>query len=217
MKKLLQRYLFFILGLSINSFGIAFVTKSAMGTSQISSIPYVLSLQFDNLSFGMTTFLMNMVYIILQILILKKDFSPIQFLQIPVNLVFSSFIDLGMWALSWFSPETLITRIISLFIGCIILALGISIEVAPDVIMVPGEGIVKAISQAKHADFGKIKVIFDVTLIIIASLLSFIFFHKLNGVGIGTVISALTVGKFVSIINHHVTLIHKIHRLSTAK
>ena len=101
--------------------------------------------------------------------------------------------------------------------GWIILAFGLSIEVAPDVIMVPGEGIVQAISQANHADFGKINVIFDVTLIIIASLLSFIFFHKLNGVGIGTVISALTVGKFVSIINHHVTLIHKIHRLSTAK
>lgn len=215
MNKLLQRYLFFILGLSINSLGIAFITKSAMGTSQISSIPYVLSLHFQNLSFGMTTFIMNMIYIILQIIILKKDFSPIQFLQIPVNILFSLLIDVGMWALTWFSPELLITKIISLIIGCIILAFGISIEVAPNVIMVPGEGIVKAISLAKHKDFGKVKVMFDVTLIIIASFCSFLFFHRLHGIGIGTVISAISVGKLVSFINHHMTFIHKIHRLST--
>lgn len=213
-KKLLKRYFFFLLGLSINSFGIAFITKSAMGTSQISSIPYVLSLQFDNISFGMTTFIMNMIYIILQIVILKKDFSPIQFMQIPVNILFSVLVDVGMWALSWFSPEILPTRIFSLMIGCIILAFGISIEVAPNVIMVPGEGIVKAISQSRKKDFGKIKVEFDITLIVIASILSFIFFHKLNGVGIGTVVSAVTVGKLVSLINHHVTLVHKIHRLA---
>lgn len=213
-KKLLQRYFFFLLGLSINSFGIAFITKSAMGTSQISSIPYVLSLQFDNISFGMTTFIMNMIYIILQIVILKKDFSPIQFMQIPVNILFSVLVDVGMWALSWFSPEILLTRIFSLMIGCIILAFGISIEVAPNVIMVPGEGIVKAISQSRKKDFGKIKVEFDITLIVIASILSFVFFHKLNGVGIGTVVSAVTVGKLVSLINHHVTLVHKIHRLA---
>lgn len=51
MSTLIKRYFFFILGLIINSFGVAFITKSALGTSQISSIPYVLSLKFTNLSF----------------------------------------------------------------------------------------------------------------------------------------------------------------------
>ena len=56
MSKLIQRYLYFTLGLVINSFGIAFITKSAMGTSQISSVPYVLSLHFTDISFGAFTF-----------------------------------------------------------------------------------------------------------------------------------------------------------------
>ena len=51
MSTLIKRYFFFTLGLIINSFGVAFITKSALGTSQISSIPYVLSLKFTNLSF----------------------------------------------------------------------------------------------------------------------------------------------------------------------
>ena len=56
MSTLIKRYFFFILGLIINSFGVAFITKSALGTSQISSIPYVLSLKFTNLSFGQKGF-----------------------------------------------------------------------------------------------------------------------------------------------------------------
>lgn len=101
MKKWIYRYAFFILGVAINSFGIAFVTKSAMGTSQISSIPYVFSLEFPSISFGMWTFLFNILFILLQVVLLKKDFHPIQFLQIVVNVLFSGLIDLSMSALSF--------------------------------------------------------------------------------------------------------------------
>ena len=102
MKKWIYRYVFFILGVAINSFGIAFVTKSAMGTSQISSIPYVFSLEFPSISFGMWTFLFNILFILLQVVLLKKDFHPIQFFQILVNVLFSGLIDLSMSALSFF-------------------------------------------------------------------------------------------------------------------
>lgn len=78
MNKTILRYFYFLLGLFINSFGIAFITKSALGTSQISSIPYVFSLYFTNLSFGTTTFIFNMIYILLQIMILRKNFRPFQ-------------------------------------------------------------------------------------------------------------------------------------------
>ena len=217
MNKTILRYFYFLLGLFINSFGIAFITKSALGTSQISSVPYVLSLYFTNMSFGMTTFIFNMIFIIIQIIILKKDFQPIQFLQILANIIFSSFIDLGMYMMNWFQPDTLLIRLLSLLIGCIILAIGISIEVAPNVIMVPGEGIVKAISDVTQKDFGMVKICFDITLIIIASLCSLFFFHSLQGVGLGTVISALTVGKFVSLVNEYFPLIQHIQKLSIKK
>lgn len=214
MNKTILRYFYCILGLFINSFGIAFITKSALGTSQISSVPYVFSLYFTHISFGMMTFIFNMIFIIIQILILRKDFQPIQFLQILANIIFSSFIDISMYLMSWFQPETLLIRIISLIIGCIILAFGISIEVAPNVIMVPGEGIVKAISDVTHKDFGTVKICFDITLIILAALFSYLFFHSLQGIGVGTIISALFVGKIVSIINNHFPLTHYIQTLT---
>ena len=53
-----KRYLIFIIGLYINSFGVAFITKAGLGTSPISSIPYVLSLNFK-LTLGNYTILFN--------------------------------------------------------------------------------------------------------------------------------------------------------------
>lgn len=214
MNKKIQRYIFFLFGVIINSFGVAFITKSNLGTSQISSVPYVFSLYFTDISFGMTTFVFNMLLILIQVLILKKRFQPIQFLQIGVNILFSSFIDVSMALLGWFQPEALLARLISLLIGCVILAVGISIEVAPDVLVVPGEGVVRVIASESRKDFGNVKVCFDVTLILVAVCFSFLFFHGLKGVGIGTIVSALTVGKFVSLSNKHFPLIGYIRKLA---
>ena len=214
MSTLIKRYFFFILGLIINSFGVAFITKSALGTSQISSIPYVLSLKFTNLSFGQTTFIFNMLFILIQLLILKKDFRPIQFLQIAANVLFSSFIDVSMTLLTGLNPQTIPLRTLSLLVGCAILAVGISIEVAPDVIKVPGEGIVHAMARVSGMEFGKVKIRFDVTLIIIAIVLSFLFFQRLNGVGLGTIVSAILIGPMISFVNRHLPGIEKIRGLA---
>ena len=200
MSTLIKRYFFFILGLIINSFGVAFITKSALGTSQISSIPYVLSLKFTNLSFGQTTFIFNMLFILIQLLILKKDFRPIQFLQIAANILFSSFIDVSMTLLTGLNPQTIPLRTLSLLVGC--------------AIKVPGEGIVHAMARVSGMEFGKVKIRFDVTLIVMATLLSFLFFHKLNGIGLGTIISAVLVGPMISFVNRYLPGIGKIRALA---
>lgn len=222
MKIIGLRYFFFALGIFINSFGVAFVTKSDLGTSQISSVPYVLSLAFPDYTFGMTTFIFNVLFIIIQIIILRRDFHPIQILQVFANILFSFFIDVSMNWLAFFQPETFIAKFISLIIGCMILAIGICIEVAPNVIVVPGEGVVRALALAiaikkPKVKFGTIKIYFDVTLIIIACILSFIFFGELNGIGLGTIVSALIVGRFINLVNRHFKFLRHIRALARLK
>lgn len=214
MSRQIERLVWFSAGILINSFGIVLITKGALGTSQISSIPYVLSLQLPSISFGMFSFIMNMVYIVLQALLLRRQFKPIQLLQIVVNVVFSASIDVFMAMLSFYAPQQLFTRVLSAVAGCIVLAFGISVEVAPDLIMVPGEGIVAAISKVSGRRFGSVKVVFDVTLILIAALLSWLFFGNIVGVGVGTLLSAVSVGQFVNLINHHVPLLQHIRALA---
>lgn len=214
MSRQIERLVWFSAGILINSFGIVLITKGALGTSQISSIPYVLSLQLPSISFGMFSFIMNMVYIVLQALLLRRQFKPIQLLQIVVNVVFSASIDVFMAILSFYAPQQLFTRVLSAVAGCIVLAFGISVEVAPDLIMVPGEGIVAAISKVSGRRFGSVKVVFDVTLILIAALLSWLFFGNIVGVGVGTLLSAVSVGQFVNLINRHVPLLQHIRALA---
>ena len=217
MSRQIDRLAWFAAGILINSFGIVLITKGALGTSQISSIPYVLSLQMPSISFGMFSFIMNMVYIVLQALLLRRQFKPIQLLQIVVNVVFSASIDVFMAMLSFYAPQQLFTRVLSAVAGCIVLAFGISVEVAPDLIMVPGEGIVAAISKVSGRRFGSVKVMFDVTLILIAALLSWLFFGNIVGVGVGTLLSAVSVGQFVNLINRHVPLLQHIRALAEEK
>ena len=197
-KQLLKRYFVFILGVLINSFGIGFITKAALGTSPISSVPCVLSLKF-NPTLGEFTFVMNMIFILLQVILLRKKFQKIQFLQIVVNIIFSGFIDVSMFLLQVFTPDTYIIKLFSLLFGCAILAFGIYLEVAANVLMVPGEGVVAAIANVTKKEFGSIKVCFDVTLMLTATLLSLLFFHQFQGIREGTIISAFIVGLIVKL------------------
>ena len=214
----IPRYCWFAVGVLINSFGVALITKAALGTSPISSLPYVLSFRFP-VTLGQFSFILNMVYIVGQILLLRRDFRPVQLLQIAVNVVFSSFIDVSMDLLDWLEPEFLPVKVLALAAGCAVLGFGISVEVAPKVLMVPGEGIVQAIAKVSGWRFGTVKVNFDAALVILAVSLSLLFFHRLQGLGVGTIVSALTVGRFVNIYNRHLPLIRKISALvpQTAK
>ena len=206
------RYLWFAVGVLVNSFGIALITKSALGTSPISSVAYVLSLEFP-LTIGQFTFAINMLFILGQVVLLRRSFRPIQVLQLAVNVVFSGFLDVSMGLLSGVAPASLPQQLFILVLGCAILGVGVAIEVAPDVLMVPGEGLVRAIDKFGSARFGTIKNLFDISLMVIATVLSFVFFGGLNGVGAGTVISALLVGRVVNLANDRLPLIAAIRKL----
>lgn len=212
-ERLRLRYGWFIIGVAINSFGVAFITKAALGTSPVSSVPYVLDLAFTP-TLGEFTFVINTLYILLQIVLLRRDFKPVQLLQLAVNVVFSGLIDVSMNLLAWLDPTTLPTQLLSLLAGCAILALGISIEVAPNVVVVPGEGLVRTLSAVTKRPFGTCKVAFDVTLVSLAAVLSFLLFGRLNGLGLGTVVSALLVGRLCNLCNMHLPFIARIARLT---
>ena len=189
----LKRYLIFLLGLFVNSLGVSLITKANLGTSPISSIPYVLSLNFP-FTLGNFTIFFSIFLIVLQLIILRKNFKLEHILQIPVSIIFGYFIDLTMILFSWVNPEAYIMKIVYLLIGCLILGVGVYMEVLADVVMLPGESFVRAIVLTWKTNFGTTKICFDVSMSVIAAVLSFIFAGSLAGVREGTVIAALLVG-----------------------
>ena len=189
----LKRYLLFLVGLFVNALGVSLVTKASLGTSPISSIPYVLSLNFP-FTLGNFTIFFSILLIILQIIILRKNFKIANILQIPVSIAFGYFIDLTMYLFFWVNPQNYFVKIIALLTGCAVLGFGVYLEVVADVVMLPGESFVRAIVQTWKANFGTTKIIFDTSMAVIAAILSFVFSGKLNGVREGTLIAALLVG-----------------------
>lgn len=188
-----KRYIVFLLGLFVNSLGVALITKADLGTSPISSIPYVLSLSFP-FSLGQFTIFFSILLIVLQLIILGRNFKAEHLLQIPVSLAFGYFIDLCMLLLFFVQPTAYLFKILYLLIGCVILGIGVYMEVLANVIMLPGESFVRAVVFRCKTEFGVTKVAFDVSMAVIAGVLGIVLTGHLNGVREGTVIAALLVG-----------------------
>ena len=188
-----KRYLVFLVGLFVNSLGVSLITKANLGTSPISSIPYVLSLNIP-MTLGEFTIFFSLLLIVLQLLILRRNFRLEHLLQIPISVVFGYFIDLTMVMIGNVHLANYAAEAGFLIFGCVVLGLGVYMEVLADVAMLPGESFVRAVSTTWHKDFGMTKVAFDVSMTVIAAVLSILFAHHLEGVREGTVVAALLVG-----------------------
>lgn len=189
----LKRYIVFLIGLFINSLGVSLITKANLGTSPISSVPYVLSLNFP-FTLGQFTIAFSLLLILIQLVILRRNFKAEHLLQIPISILFGYFIDLTMVMLFFVNPQTYLSSVVYLLIGCVILGFGVYTEVLANVAMLPGESFVRAVSSTWKTEFGSTKVAFDVSLTVIAAVLSLLFAHRLDGVREGTIIAALLVG-----------------------
>lgn len=211
----LKRYLIFLVGLFVNSLGVSLITKANLGTSPISSIPYVLSLNFP-FTLGNFTIFFSIFLIVLQLIILRKNFKLEHILQIPVSIIFGYFIDLTMILFSWVNPEAYVMKIVYLLIGCLILGVGVYMEVLADVVMLPGESFVRAIVLTWKTNFGTTKICFYVSMAVIAAVLSFVFAGRLDGVREGTVIAALLVGFIARLIGKKLAFLKDMIFLETA-
>lgn len=190
---LLKRYLILLIGLFIMAYGVAISIKAAIGTSPISSLPYVTSL-ITPLTVGQTTIVLHVSLVIIQILILRKNYKPIQLLQLAVAFVFGYMTDFAVAMTAWMEPSNYFMQWIYCLLGILLVGIGVACEVIADVIMLAGEGTVAALVQTTGKPFPTLKVCFDCTLVAVSIVLSLVFLHRLEAVREGTIAAALLVG-----------------------
>lgn len=202
-KEKLRRYLVFWTGLFIMSLGVSLVTRSLLGTSPISSVPFVWSLNTD-LSMGTYIIILNAILIAAQLIMLGRSGIKANrtelLMQVPVSLMFGVFIDLTMALLSSWHPTQYVLQVGSCVVGCCLMALGIALEVVADVCMNSGEYVLHIASRKFRREFGTLKIMFDVSLLLIAVGCSWIFAGRIDGVREGTVIVAVLTGPVVRLI-----------------
>lgn len=196
--KMILRYVMFLAGLFIIGLGIALSTKMGLGTTPISVIPLVLSGGFP-ISFGMVANILNLIFVLIQILIQRKGFNRDILIQILIVPFFGYFIDFGFAVFGNLEPGSIIIQLSLLVVGCLLMALGIYMQIVADVIINPCEGLVKAISERFKTKFGNVKIMMDVSIMLVGVTLSLIVFGEVRGVGIATVVVAVSTGFFIKV------------------
>ncbi len=197
-KEIVKRYILFVISLFFAALGVAFTKYAELGVSPISSVANVMSCKYSSLSLGTWLIIWNCILIVGQILILRRKFQVIQLLQVPLSFLFGWFTDFGMWIVSSIPVNSYPIRLIMVVVGIVILGFGISLSVIANVIMNSGEALVKAVSDTTNREFGDVKIFFDILCVVMALILSLIFFDfTIVGTREGTIISALFTGVIV--------------------
>lgn len=194
-KELAKRYTLFIISLFFSALGVAITKKGELGVSPISSVANVLSLKFTAFSLGNWLIIWNCILIAGQVLLLRTKFRFIQLLQLPLSILFGYFTDFGMYLVSFFPVDSYLERFSMIVMGTIVLGFGIALSVIANVVMNSGEAFVKAVSDTIHKEFGNVKIVFDISCVVIAVVLSLVCFqHTIVGTREGTLIAAFCTG-----------------------
>ncbi len=209
MKNVLQgltgkRLILYILGLVLCAVGIVLTKRCMWGISPDSSVPYVLEL-ITGWSLGTWTMLFQFANAFLQMIILKNFRKISIWMQFVYAILFGRLIDLVQIFIPT-APDLIPVKIIYLAAGVICTALGLYILTQTNIVADTLISFVKVISDKRNASLGKVKNIYDIVLAIIAALLSIIFTHQLQAIGIATLVSAICVGRVMHWCKKHLPL-----------
>ena len=200
--KKINRYLIYLISLFIISLGASLSIKANLGTSPLICLPYVCSL-ITNLSVGIVIFLFTILFIVIQIALLGKGFEKRQYLQLVIGFIFSFFVDFSLMIVNFINPIGYINQFLLLLFSCLVVAFGVLLEIQTEVVYLPADGVIVAISQVLKKEFPKVKPFVDTSMVIIAAVLSIVFLGYFAGVREGTIISALIIGPIVKILKKY--------------
>ena len=200
--KKFNRYLIYILSLFIISLGASLSIKANLGTSPLICLPYVSSL-ITKLTVGEVMFVFTLIFIFIQIVLLRKDFEKRQYLQLIVGTIFSAFVDFSLMLVNFINPTDYISQMALLLFSCLVVAFGVLLEIQTEIVYLPADGVIVAISKVLKKEFSIVKPFVDTSMVVLAAILSVIFLGYLAGVREGTVISAIIIGPIVKVLKKY--------------
>lgn len=191
-KGLLRRILVYVVGLFIMAFGV----------SPVNSLPNEISLVANsfgiNLSRGNAVIIIFSCYVLVQILIKRRRFPLIDLTQVIFSVIFGYFTNFtGMLTNASSYLTSLPLRLLFMAVSMVFIAFGVSIYMNAKLVNMPMEGMTLAISEQLGKPFARVKAVVDCSTVILALVLSLVFLHGIEGVGVGTVLAAVCVGLLV--------------------
>ena len=192
----------YVVGLFIMAFGVSLSLKSNLGVSPVNSLPNEISLVANsfgiNLSLGNAVIIIFSCYVLVQILIKRRRFPLIDLTQVIFSVIFGYFTNFtGLLTNASSYLASLPLRLLFMAVSMVFIAFGVSIYMNAKLVNMPMEGMTLAISEQLGKPFARVKVVVDCSTVILALVLSLVFLHGIEGVGVGTVLAAVCVGLLV--------------------
>lgn len=193
-KDIIQRFISYITGLFIMTIGIAISVKSNLGVSPVSSVPYTMT-RCWNIEMGRATIIFQSFLVLMQLFILRKKFKIRSLLQVPVGIVFGYFTTFSNHLMTFLPDvDNYAVRIFMILISIVLIAVGLSFYIPANIMPLASEGVMQAFAEVTGIAFSKLKVAFDVSVVVISLAVCLIVTKSLGSVGIGTVLAAVLVG-----------------------
>jgi uncharacterized membrane protein YczE len=196
-----RRLLLYFLGNFVLALGVAVAVKSDLGITPVNAIAFVASRIFA-VDHGLMTACVYGGYVLIQFAILRKEFRPINFLQIAVAILFGLFVSLCNRILPFPTPEAYWLRIALMLASVVIIALGILLYLRANLLPQPAEGLLLAIQKKTRWKLHNIKLFFDCAVVAVAAALGLIAVHRVIGIREGTLIAMLGVGRVMGVLEY---------------
>lgn len=219
------RIFFYLLGLLVLALGISMNTKAGLGVSPLISVSYSAA-DILGRSFANMTLLLYSAYVVVEMILHllhskglacrgnppKRKLSMallLDALQFPLSLVFTRFLNIfdivipnlasdqvvGFWS-------TLPGRVLFLLAAICLTGIGAAFSLNMRIIPNPGDGIVQALSDSTGASVGLTKNFMDLGSVALTCVVSLACTRNLIGIGLGTVLCVIGVGRVIAVFNH---------------
>lgn len=193
------RVLVYILGLLFLAFGVAISANSNLGISPVNSLPYVVSAVVER-DPGTCVTLVFCSYILLQIIILRREFKPVNLFQIAFSTIFGYFVNFTKAIVGDFAIPTYAGQLLMLAVSIVFIAIGVVLYIEVELVPMPMEGLSLAIAGKTGVAFHNMKIVIDCLVVLTGVALSFLFLHRLAYIREGTIISAIVTGKVMALV-----------------
>lgn len=202
------RVIIYIAGLCVLALGLTLSTKADLGVSPIIAVSFGIS-QLTGARFGDMTFLLYASFVIIEMVLHltpgkrvpedKKKAVITDLLQLPLSYVFTMFLNVLSARIP--AAESMALRAVVLLVSVILVGTGAALSLDMRLIANPGDGLVQAISDRTGLSLGLTKNIVDITCVTMTCIITLAAAHRIIGVGIGTLIAMLGIGRVIAALN----------------
>ena len=192
----------FAFGLVVLAFGITLSINAELGISPVSVLPYTASM-ITGIQLGLSFAIFYIIFIAVQIILLRKRYRPLDLLQIVVSFVMGYLVQGVDFIMAGFTLQVYAGyagQLAMMVLGIVLTAFGVALYIEARLVNLPPEGLVVAVVDVfPSRTFAQVKVFFDISLVILSVVLALVFAGTIYGVREGTILSGLLVGKFVPV------------------